>query len=61
MIPIKGFATFHPLKQCIVGKAHDPSDVDESLKIIMEETKGRHQTRMPTVPIPVHLPNDSDI
>ena len=38
MIPIKGFATFHPLKQCIVGKAHDPSDVDESLKIIMEET-----------------------
>ena len=38
MIPIKGFATFHPLKHCIVGTAHDPSDVEESLKTIMEET-----------------------
>ena len=38
MIPIKGFATFHPLKHCIVGKAHDPSDVEEPLKKIMEET-----------------------
>ena len=38
MIPIKGYATFHPLKHCIVGKAHDPDQVDESLKIIMQET-----------------------
>ncbi len=38
MIPIKGFATFHPLKHCIVGTAHDPSDVEEPLKKIMEET-----------------------
>jgi len=38
MIPIKGFSTFDPLKHCIVGKAHDPKDVDNSLKKIMEET-----------------------
>ena len=38
MIPIKGFSTFHPLKHCIVGTAHDPSDVEEPLKKIMEET-----------------------
>ena len=37
MIPIKGFATFHPLKHCIVGTAHDPSDVEEPLKKIMEK------------------------
>lgn len=38
MIPIKGFTTFDPLKHCIVGRAHDPKDVDEPLKKIMEET-----------------------
>ena len=38
MIPVKGFATFHPLKHCIVGRAHDPKDVGDSLKKIMEDT-----------------------
>lgn len=38
MIPIKGFTTFHPLKHCIVGKAHDPNDVGDPLKKIMEDT-----------------------
>jgi hypothetical protein len=38
MIPVKGFTTFHPLKHCIVGRAHDPKDVDDPLKKIMEDT-----------------------
>jgi len=38
MIPIKGYATFHPLKHCIVGQAHDPVNVEEDLKKIMQET-----------------------
>ena len=38
MIPIKGYATFHPLKHCIVGKVHPPDQVDEALKRIMRET-----------------------
>jgi len=39
MIPIKGFATFHPLKHCIVGKAHEPNDeMNSELKTVMHET-----------------------
>ena len=38
MIPIKGYATFHPLKHCIVGQAHDPVNVHGDLKKIMQET-----------------------
>ena len=38
MIPIKGFATFHPLKHCIVGRGADPASVAEPLKQIMRTT-----------------------
>ena len=39
MIPIKGFATFHPLKHCIVGRAHEPNvEMDPGLKTVMRET-----------------------
>jgi hypothetical protein len=39
MIPIKGYATFHPLKHCIVGRAHDPKKVSESLQEVMYNTE----------------------
>jgi hypothetical protein len=38
MIPIKGHATFHPLKHCIVGKVHHPDQVADGLKKVMQET-----------------------
>ena len=37
-IPIKGYATFHPLKHCIVGRGADPASVAEPLKQIMRTT-----------------------
>tara|TARA_B100000214_G_scaffold310756_1_gene242624 strand:+ start:698 stop:1537 length:840 start_codon:yes stop_codon:yes gene_type:complete len=39
MIPIKGYATFHTLKHCIVGKAHAPDDVDDEVKDVMHQTQ----------------------
>ena len=38
MIPIKGYSTFHPLKHCIVGRAHSPDDVSDDIKEIMHNT-----------------------
>lgn len=38
MIPIKGYASFHPLKHCIVGRGHDPQDVADDFKETMHET-----------------------
>ena len=39
MIPIKGYSTFDTLKHCIVGRGHDPKNVEEPLQEIMYRTE----------------------
>jgi len=38
MIPIRGYASFHSLRHCIVGKAHADQSTDGRIKQIVEET-----------------------